>query len=197
LILGTVADERLSAIALDAARNIGRGARPKDCAASIGCGSPRRRRKLLRGGHAPAKSPECTESLIARHDNMIIEMKAPGGFPFQLSKIRGDIGGKQRYVLGPNEHAAVYELSTDIEYESGPWLEKRNFFKFSRDNLMAECTLILPWRNVERKLDISEVDGFFSYRLNSVVISQCRWSVKDFCVQKARRFFPATAWIYP
>jgi hypothetical protein len=93
---------------------------------------------------------------------MIIEMKTPGGFPFQLSEITSDIGGKHRYVLGPNDHAAVYELSTDIAYESGPWLEKGDFFKFSRDNSIAECTVILPWRNVERnQLDISEADGFF------------------------------------
>jgi len=93
---------------------------------------------------------------------MTIEMKTPGGFPFRLSEITGDIGGRHRYVLGPNSHAAVCELSTEIAYVSEPWLEKGDIFKFSQDNSMAEWSAILPWRNFElNRFDIPEADGFF------------------------------------
>jgi hypothetical protein len=93
---------------------------------------------------------------------MIIEMKATDGFPFQLREITGDVGGKHRYILGPNSHGAICELSNDVAFVSEPWLEKADTFKFSQDDSLAEWHAALPWCNVTRnRLDISEADGVF------------------------------------
>jgi hypothetical protein len=94
---------------------------------------------------------------------MTIELKTPNGFPFLLTEIPGDLGGKHRYYIGPNFHSADYELATtDIAYVSEPWLEKADIFMFLADNSMAVCNIALPGRNAERnRFDISDIDGFF------------------------------------
>jgi len=93
---------------------------------------------------------------------MSIEIKAEG-FTFASASLASEVGGEHKYLIGPNDHAVIYELAKDFSYGSEPWMfERSDLFKFSRNNEMAECKLILPWRNTKApRFHVDEVDGFF------------------------------------